>query len=172
MSAEARHAGGVGGPALDLLDAVEQDLRRLMGEEVRLQRRLGESTRDQEARDRSRLLALVEIVDAFQRVFASVDARQDDVSPLMGKWLANFRTIRRMLDGILRRDGVVPIEILDAQFDPAWHRILRTVVDPEKPDGTIVEVTSTGYLWKGQLLRETEVVVVGPPAAEPFEGTE
>ena len=167
MSVEAGHAES--SQALDLLEAVEQDLRRLMGEEVRLHRRLSESTRDQEARDRARHLALVEIMDAFQRVFASIDARPDEVTPLMGKWLANFKTIRRMLDGILRRDGVVPIEILDAQFDPAWHRILRTIVDPEKPDGTIVEVTSTGYLWKGQLLRETEVVVVGPSAAEPLE---
>lgn len=164
-SAEA--ADGGDGEALELLNAVERDLLWLMGEEVRLQRGLSEATRDSERQDRARLLSLIELVDAFQRVFAAVDGRSDDVTPQMRKWLANFKTIGRMLDALLRRDGVVPIEILGDQFDPAWHRILRTVVDAERPEGTIVEVTSTGYLWRGQLLRETEVVVVGPPSAEP-----
>ncbi len=156
--------------ALDLLTGIETDLRRLMLQEVHLQRDLRDATRDQERHERARLLLLIEVVDAFERVFVAIEARPDDVTPLMRKWLSNFKTIRRMVEGMLRREGVVPVEVLGEEFDPEWHRILRTVVDPEKPDGTIVAITGTGYLWKGQLLRETEVVVVGPSVVESGEG--
>lgn len=150
----------------ELLEEVENDLRRLMGERVRLQRDLADHARERERHDRAQLLSLLEIADALQRVFAAVEARPSEVTPLMAKWVGNFKTVRRMLDGLLRREGVVPIDVLGDQFDPAWQRILRTVADPTRPEGTIIEVTNTGYLWKNQVLRETEVVVVGPAESE------
>ena len=78
----------------------------------------------------------------------------------MKKWIGNFRTVYRLLDKVLSEQGVTKIESLDQAFDPHWHKVVGTVVDPSKQDGTIVEETKRGYVWQNQILREAEVIVV------------
>ncbi|OGO07221.1 MAG: nucleotide exchange factor GrpE, partial [Chloroflexi bacterium RBG_13_60_13] len=89
--------------------------------------------------------------------------KEDQVTPQMRIWIGNFRTVRRLLDKVLIEQGITKIESLDRQFDPSWHRAAEVVADPSRPEGTIVEETTTGYLWRGEVLRKAEVVVVGNP---------
>jgi molecular chaperone GrpE (heat shock protein) len=106
------------------------------------------------------LHSVLEVLDAFDRVFSSVDKKNDLVTEQMKIWIGNFRTVFRLTHRILETQGVARIENIDAVFDPCWHKVLETVPDPSKADGTIVEVVHNGYVWKGRLLRKAEVIVV------------
>lgn len=148
------------GHAGDLQATLEQDLRVLLRNLAEARLELEEAGKRQEAEKREWLLAALDIGDAFDRVFQNVQTKQDQVTPQMKKWLGNFRTVRRSLDTLLADQGVNRIQSLDDQFDPQWHRIVDTVRDMAKAEGTIVEEINAGYLWNRTLLRKAEVVVV------------
>lgn len=142
------------------LDTIEGDIRALMRElaEVRLSQ--SEVERAGEDRVEEILLRILEAIDAFERVFRSIHARQDEVSRQMKIWVGNFRTVKRLLDALLEQEGVKPIENLQGGFDPHWHKVADTVSDPSEPDGAIVEETRRGYVRGTKILRKSEVVVV------------
>lgn len=151
----------------DHLSVIEQDIGNLMRELAEARFALSEQEREHKEKTRRLLLALIEVLDAFGRVFANIHGKEDQVTPQMKGWIANFRTVRRLLDQALTDQGIARIESLDREFDPRWHRAVELVVDPSRPQGTIVEETVMGYLWRGEILRKAEVIVVGDaPDAE------
>lgn len=144
----------------DRLDVLSQDIGDLL-------RRLGEATcRAEELRTdshnhlRKHLLALLDVKDDFERIFANIEGKRDQVTRQMKKWIANFRTLLRKLKQVLEDEGVVPIENLDTGFDPRWHKVAETVCDLSKREGTILEVVRPGYMWHSEVLRKAEVTVV------------
>jgi|JI9StandDraft_1071089.scaffolds.fasta_scaffold166783_2 molecular chaperone GrpE len=148
------------GQAGDLQATLEQDLRLLLRSLAEARLELEEAGRRQEAEKREWLLAALDISDAFDRVFHNVHTKDDQITPQMKKWLGNFGTVRRKLETLLAERGVNRIQSLDDQFDPQWHRIVDTVRDMARADGTIIEEINAGYFWNRTLLRKAEVVVV------------
>lgn len=145
---------------------IEEDLRSLMRRlaEVKFEQR---TEREQSHKEKAKLfLAILESMDAFERIFRNIHAKQDLVTPQMKKWVGNFRTIYRMLGSLLEEQGVVRIENLEEGFDPYWHRAMETVEDVTRPHGTIVEEIRPGHLWQGQILRKADVVVVRNEGSE------
>jgi molecular chaperone GrpE len=142
------------------LAAIEQDIRALMCKAAEL-RQEKDQIEEQGRKEMAKiLLAILEALDAFGRVYRNVQAQQDQVTPQKIKnWLGNFRTVRRLLDKILEEQGVVPLENIDRQFNPHWHQAVEVVVDSELPPGAILEEERPGYLWHGKLLRKAEVKV-------------
>lgn len=154
------------------LSVLEDDLRLLMRQLA--EARFAVEERDRQHRDSAKavLLGVIEVVDAFERVFCSIQAKQDLVTPQMKIWVGNFRTVRRLLEKILAEQGVVKIENLDQGFDPHWHKVAEIVADSTKPEGTILGEVVCGYVWRKHLLRKAEVIVVrnqegGPGEAMP-----
>ena len=139
---------------------VEKDTRNLL-------RKLSESSfalSEQEKRGhqevKQMLLSILDVLDAFERVFRNAEAKKDQMTDQMKKWITSFRTVYRMLKQMLADKNVTRIENLDQGFDPHWHTIAETVVDASKPEGAIVEELKTGYVWQNALLRKTEVICV------------
>ena len=152
--------GDVAGGSESPLLLIENDIRRLMH---RLAVAEHEKKQNEKAfRDENKriLLELIEILDAFERVFAAIKEKQDLVNRQMKKWISNFRTIRRLLENLLYEKGVRAIENLDDGFDPKWHKAVSIVSDPDKPDDTIVDQVASGYVWRNEILRKAEVIVV------------
>lgn len=144
----------------DRTGAITRDIADLMRRlaEAEFALRAGE---EQRCKDQaSHLLTLLEIMDAFDRVFHSVEAKPDQVTAQMRKWIGNFRTVSRMLRDVLTEQGVVRMENLADGFDPHWHRAVESRVEPDRPEGTILEEVRPGYVWRGAVLRKAEVVVV------------
>jgi len=106
------------------------------------------------------LLGIINVMDSFDRVFVSVEQKQDLITKQMKKWLSNFRTIEKLLKQLLRDKGVSRIENLDEGFDPEWHTAVEVVEDETKTEGTIVEEEKPGYVWNNIILRPSEVVVI------------
>ena len=142
------------------LDAVEADMRHLFKELAEARLSLSEGERKEEDRVDKVLLGILEACDAFERVFRAIHTKQDQVNRQMKIWIGNFRTIKRLLETLLRDQDVKPIENLDGGFDPHWHKITETVPDPSRLDGTVVEEVRRGYIRGKKILRKSEVVVV------------
>jgi molecular chaperone GrpE (heat shock protein) len=100
------------------------------------------------------------VLDAFDRVFRAVAAKPDAVTPQMNIWVGNFRAVRRLLERLLRDEGVARIETVAGEFDPRWHVVAETVVDPARASGAIVDEVKAGYVWRDAVLRKSEVIVV------------
>ncbi|MGI0025903.1 MAG: nucleotide exchange factor GrpE, partial [Nitrososphaera sp.] len=144
----------------DRLRIIEQDTRNLMRQFAEAKLSLTEQERLHIDKTKRLLLAIVEVTDAFERVFSSIHTKEDQINRQMKMWIANFRSVRRLLDELLTELGVAKIENLDQGFDPLWHKVADIVIDASQPDGTIVEEAEKGYLWQKQILRKAGVVVV------------
>jgi molecular chaperone GrpE len=142
------------------IESIEQDVRRLLRELAEARSARAEQEKGQADDKRRLLLAMVEVLDAFERVFQSTVAKEDRITPQMKIWLGNFRSVRRRLEKFVEEEGVARIRNLDEGFDPRWHRVAETVADPSRPEGTIVRETQPGYVWRNEVLRKAEVVAV------------
>lgn len=141
-------------------EAVEQDVRRLMRDLAEARLSLDDARRAGEDHVESLLLRILDAQDAFERVFEATHAKAGEVTPQMKIWLGNFRTVKRLLEVLLKEEGVVAVENLAGGFDPACHRVAETVADPSLPDGTIVREVRRGYVRGQKILRKSEVVLV------------
>lgn len=145
------------------LQAIEADIRRLIRQVAEARFAASQGERGHNEATRKLLLEMIEVLDAFDRVFANVRHKPAEMTRQMKIWVGNFRTVRRLVERMLGGGGVSTIQNVDGEFDPHWHQIAETVEDPSKPTGTIVEETRRGYVWGKQILRKTEVVVVRNP---------
>ncbi|HHY49881.1 MAG TPA: nucleotide exchange factor GrpE [Alphaproteobacteria bacterium] len=97
---------------------------------------------------------LLEVPDNLERALSF--AAEDD--PLVPGVRA---TLRQLLD-VLRREGVVPIEIAPgAPFDPRFHEAVETRTG-DVAELTVAEVMQPGYMFEDQVLRPARVVVTRP----------
>ena len=66
--------------------------------------------------------------------------------------------IHRLLGGILARHGIKPIEALKKSFDPEEHEAVAHISSDE-PEGTVVDVLSSGYRMHSKVIRYARVAV-------------
>lgn len=147
--------------------ALAKDLGELLARLADARLSLEEQQTRQRENTRKTLLAILDVVDAFERVFRNIQGKQDQVTKQMKKWIGNFRTVYRMLRTVLADQGVSRIENLDQGFDPHWHKVVETVFDLSRPEGTIDEELEPGYVWHNQVLRKVTVRVVSHSEAAP-----
>jgi molecular chaperone GrpE len=78
---------------------------------------------------------------------------------LLKNFLIGFKMINDSLFNVLQSDGLKEIDALNKPFDPNLHYAIEKLNDQTKPNGTIVQVISKGYMYKDQLLRPTMVKI-------------
>ena len=61
---------------------------------------------------------------------------------------------------VLESYGVRKIEFPNGEFDAAKGKIVGTVTDNEKPEGSVASIKRDGFYRKEKLLRPAEVLVV------------
>lgn len=98
---------------------------------------------------------LIDIVDDFDRAFASLAGKEDENTKL---WLSGFTFIYQALNKLLANYGVQEMKEYKT-FDPMYHEALMQVESPEHKSGDIVQVLAKGYLFKGHVLRPAKVSV-------------
>ena len=148
------------GDGENLMEVIENDLRKCIRQCADLELTLTEEKRQYEVKTENLLIRIIEVLDSFEQLFQNIGDRQNSIDQQTKIWIGNFRTLYRLLKSIITEQGVVELELIDWSFDPHSQRVVETVNDSEKPDGTIVKQTLKGYLWNDRLLRKTEVVVV------------
>jgi len=139
---------------------IEDDFGQLMKQLAECKTNAEEAEKRHKSEQRKLLLEVLEISDAFERVFQNIETKQAACTPQMEVWLGNFRTVYRLLWKALKGRGVLRIENLDGLYDPHWHIPRTRVYDVSRVEGTIVREQRRGYVWQGTLLRKSEVAVI------------
>ena len=97
---------------------------------------------------------LLPVLDNFDRALQA--ARQD---PAAAGVTAGVELIQRELLRVLERAGVTPFSAVGAPFDPERHEAVARVSAAGRPDMTVVDETTRGYLINGRVLRPAQVTV-------------
>jgi molecular chaperone GrpE len=97
--------------------------------------------------------------------FPSVRKKRKDL-PLSPSWRDTLMSnqegialIQRSLLDILRQRQVVPIAAEGCPFDSQTMYALGREENGAVPENTVLQEVVPGYLWKGQILRESQVIV-------------
>jgi len=145
---------------IDRLVVLDSDIRRLLRDAADARFSAREAEGRVVCETSRRLLGLIQVLDAFDRVFRSMQGKEDKITPQTKIWIGNFRSVRRLVESQLSDEGVVRMQNLAEGFDPRWHTVAQTVHDTDRPQGSIVEEVQPGYFWKNQVLRKAEVTVI------------
>jgi molecular chaperone GrpE len=99
------------------------------------------------------ILDLLPVVDDLERSL-KISADQDPESFRQGVEL-----IYQKLTGILKNQGVAPMESVGQPFDVDKHDALLQVEQPDAPSGIVVQEHEKGYCLHDAVLRHAKVVV-------------
>jgi molecular chaperone GrpE len=103
-----------------------------------------------EERTETLLREFLEAVDSVERALKHAKGDAED----------GLRAVLEQMDTILGRRGANRIKALPGdRFNPELHNAVGTVTTDEYPDHTIVEITRSGYMLGGRVLRPAEVIV-------------
>ncbi|MFO0877892.1 MAG: nucleotide exchange factor GrpE [Gemmataceae bacterium] len=118
---------------------------------------LDEARRQSERQTRAAVLSLTEMAEAIDR-FCDDPTR----AVLPGTWQEGLRVLQARARQCLSDHGIEVIACVGQPLDPRLHRVVEVIAAPG-PSETIVQQVRPGYLWRGQVLREAEVVTVSGP---------
>ncbi len=143
------------------LEEIENEIYSLLKKSASLESMSKENSLKHSLEMRKLFLSIIEINDAFENIFKSLDSRADSFDGALTGIIKNFRTIQKMLLRMLKSYEVISFETVTGQkASPEKHLISEVTEDPTMEDETIIEEIKKGYLWQGQLLRAAEVRVV------------
>ncbi|WP_410767957.1 nucleotide exchange factor GrpE [Fontibacillus sp. BL9] len=99
---------------------------------------------------------LLPVIDNFERAL-STTADNAEIS----SYTKGVEMIFRQLEGILKAEGLTPMESVGTPFNPDFHQAIMQVESDEYEEGTVVEEVQKGYLLKDKVLRPAMVKVSG-----------
>ncbi|TFF94956.1 nucleotide exchange factor GrpE [Candidatus Thorarchaeota archaeon] len=99
------------------------------------------------------LLKVLDVYDNLERAL-DVDFEENPDAARKG-----IEAIDKQMQKLFEQEGVRQIESLDKPFDAYYHHSVGKVANPEKPDGTIVDVYQKGYMIRDKVLRPALVCV-------------
>jgi molecular chaperone GrpE len=102
---------------------------------------------------RNILLEIIPVIDNFNLALQSADTNSNHEDFLKGVEL-----IYAQLFEVLNNNGVSTIETKDQIFNPHFHEALMKA-NSDKPENTIVEEFSKGFMLSGKVIRHAKVKV-------------
>lgn len=138
------------------IKAEREELRRRLqslARDVEIIRRRAEEEKMRVRQETTSLAALkvIEVLDNIERALNSSGKGEG--------LLEGIEILRRDILRVLRSMGVEEIEAEGKPLDPRYHHAVKTVVDPQREEGTVVKVLQKGYTMEGKVLRPAMVVV-------------
>jgi len=105
-----------------------------------------------QAGKRQLVLALLDVMDDFERAFAYASTAPESL-------LAGTRVIHQRLRDLLQAQGVVPYKSVGEPFDTALHEAVDAIKTEQAPSGVVLDELSHGYRWDNEVLRPARVRV-------------
>lgn len=96
---------------------------------------------------------LLPIVDLYETALQHVPDGEKSAP-----WFEGFRQIHIQLQQFIKDNNMVKIDV-DGSFDPARHEAVDTRADEARPDGDVLSVVSSGYIYNNKVVRPAKVVV-------------
>lgn len=97
------------------------------------------------------MLALLPVIDDFERAFSAIPPKQARIS-----WIEGIRLIERKLQASLETQGLSPIKALGEPFDPHQHEAVR---QDKGEEGIVIAEVEKGYRFRDRVIRPSQVVV-------------
>ena len=105
-----------------------------------------------QAGKRQLVLALLDVMDDFERALAYTSSAPESV-------LTGARVIHQRLADLLQAQGVVPYTSAGQPFDPALHEAVDVINTNQATPGVVLNELSHGYRWGDEVLRPARVRV-------------
>jgi molecular chaperone GrpE len=105
-----------------------------------------------QAGKRQLVLALLDVMDDFERALAYADTAPESL-------LTGARLIHQRLMDLLQVQGVVPYTSAGQPFDPALHEAVDVRNTDQATSGVVLDELSRGYRWGDEVLRPARVRV-------------
>ena len=102
---------------------------------------------------RELLLALLEVMDDFDRALLYVGEAPDAVAN-------GLRLIRQRFSDVLHSNGVTPFDSEGKPFDPTVHEAMTVIDSDGEESETVFTEHRRGYFINGELLRPARVTVL------------
>ena len=99
------------------------------------------------------LLALLDVMDDFDRALLHVGEAPDAVAD-------GLRLIRQRFSDVLHSNGVTPFDSEGEPFDPTIHEAMTMIDSDGEESGTVYTEHRRGYFMNGKLLRPARVAVL------------
>jgi molecular chaperone GrpE len=103
------------------------------------------------------------VIDLLQELLLVVDDFDRALTVEAGEGAARYRKgvelIHAKLNDLLTRNGVRPLDVLGADFDPNVHQAVIHEVSPEHREGEVIGELRRGYMRGDRLLRPAMVKV-------------
>ncbi len=128
----------------------------------RMEREKGEAAQLAQS---SILLEFLPIADACDRAIESLDRPKEEDENL-AHYRDGVRLLYKQIHDVFSRIGVIPVKAKGEKFDPHLHEAVAREEDPQHEENTVVEEMRRGYLFKGRLLRPSQVRVAIRPHPE------
>jgi molecular chaperone GrpE len=115
-------------------------------------------TREERARvdqisKREVFLALLDVMDDFDRAVLHVSEKPDPIAQ-------GLRVIHQRFKDILRANGITSFDSEGEQFDPTVHEAIAVIEGDGQESGIVFAEERRGYTIAGELLRPARVVVL------------
>lgn len=107
----------------------------------------------EEAGKREILLALLDVMDDFDRALLHVGTAPDAVAK-------GLNLIRQRFSDVLHSNGVTPFDSEGQPFDPTLHEAMTVIDSDGGESGTVYAEARRGYFMNGKLLRPALVAVL------------
>ena len=101
---------------------------------------------------RQLVLALLDVVDDFERALAYANTAPASILP-------GARVIHQRLTDLLQAQGVVPYTSAGQPFDPTLHEAVDVINTDQATPGVVLNELSHGYRWGDEVLRPARVRV-------------
>ncbi|MHC5083608.1 MAG: nucleotide exchange factor GrpE [Planctomycetota bacterium] len=135
-----------------------EQLQRISADYANFQKRAPKQIADSVAYEKKAIIrSLLTSVDNFEHALSHASTASGEEA--LDNIIKGIQMVfDHMLDA-LKTHGVQRIEALGQPFDPNLHEAMMQRSEPDKEDGTVVEVYQAGYMMNDQVLRPCKVIV-------------
>ena len=138
----------------EILDHEATRIDQQLAEFDTYRRRMRKELAEAQQSKREVLLALLDIIDDFDRILLHIRDAPDAV-------VEGLQSIHRRLNDVLVSNGVTAFDSEGQPFDPVVHEAMSVIeADNAQESGTVYAEDRRGYLANGELLRAARVVVL------------
>lgn len=105
------------------------------------------------------------VLDDLERSVETAQAKHQDYD----SFIRGVEIVMKRVYGLLKKQGVVPIESIGKMFDPHMHEILTQAPSPEHENGTVIQELQKGYRIGDRVVRTSKVGVAMNPSSTAAE---
>jgi molecular chaperone GrpE (heat shock protein) len=109
---------------------------------------------------RAMLLDIIQIIDVFEKAEQLIIEREWDKAEQSEKSIKRLLTAKTKTLSILEKHGVSKILFNENMCNDENCKTVGAEPDSTKPNGYILSVEKTGYVYENKPLREAEVIIV------------